>query len=250
MKKLSPLLIALQFLTRIPLPAWLSVDWNKKNTGLSQIYYPVIGLLLGTMLFGVYLLLLQGIDNHLLISSVLVLVWVMLTGALHIDGLADSMDAWVGGHGDSKKTLAIMRDPQAGPIAVVAVMMVLLIKVTALSTVLAGSAMVIIFVPALARMIVPYFFLLTPYLRSDGLGKAISEHRHPVLVSMLAIACLLPFVIGFKALALDVLAAWLVFNLLLRQMIMRRFGGLTGDIAGMVVELNEAALLVMLVFFL
>jgi adenosylcobinamide-GDP ribazoletransferase len=65
-------------------------------------------------------------------AALLLALWVLLSGALHLDGLADSADAWLGGFGDRERTLQIMKDPRSGPIAVVTLVLVLLLKFCAL----------------------------------------------------------------------------------------------------------------------
>jgi adenosylcobinamide-GDP ribazoletransferase len=66
-------------------------------------------------------------------AALLLTVWVLLSGGLHLDGLADSADAWLGGFGDRERTLTIMKDPRSGPIAVVVLVLVLLLKFCALA---------------------------------------------------------------------------------------------------------------------
>lgn len=250
MNKLAPFLTALQFLTRIPVPKFLHVDWSDKNTGLSQAYYPVIGLLIGFILYICSQLLMTGLANTLLVSGILVLVWVIITGALHIDGLADTMDAWVGGYGDQNKTLKIMCDPQSGPIAVVAVVMVLLIKVIALSEVIADTTLMILFIPMLARLIIPFYFLTTLYLREEGIASAISENQNRVMIGIIGAICLMVFIILFGLFSVKLFIAFLVFNFLLRLLLVARFSGITGDIAGLIIEVNEVFLLVMAIILI
>lgn len=67
-------------------------------------------------------------------------VWVGLSGGLHLDGLADTADAWIGGHADRQRTLEIMKDPRSGPIAVVVLLLVLLLKFAALVVLLGQGA--------------------------------------------------------------------------------------------------------------
>jgi adenosylcobinamide-GDP ribazoletransferase len=127
------LLIALQFLTILPVR--LQGEFTAQDIGRSLLFYPVVGLLIGIVLS---LLGWNLTSQSPMFSAILVLaVWVTITGALHIDGLADSADAWLGGIGDKAKTLSIMKDPAAGPIAVVTIVLVLLIKFVMLTVLLA-----------------------------------------------------------------------------------------------------------------
>mgnify|MGYP002870254812 FL=1 len=121
---MQPFLIALQFLTCLPVR--LRSMPEPQQIGRSLLYYPLVGLLLGALLclFGIAL----GNAAAPLNAALLLAAWVWLTGALHLDGLADSADAWVGGFGDRERTLAIMKDPRSGPVAVAVLVLLLLVS--------------------------------------------------------------------------------------------------------------------------
>lgn len=123
-----PFWIALQFLSSLPvsLPGMPA----PREVGRSLLYYPLVGLLFGLLLW-LASHLLQGTPSPLH-AALLLTLWVLLSGALHLDGLADSADAWLGGFGDRERTLRIMKDPRSGPIAVVTLVLVLLLKFCAL----------------------------------------------------------------------------------------------------------------------
>ena len=127
-----PLLIALQFLTSLPIR--LPAMPTPRQQGRSLLHYPAVGLFLGALLW-LAALLLEG-ASPLLQAALLLALWVALTGALHLDGLADSADAWLGGFGDPARTLEIMKDPRSGPVAVVVLVLLLLLKFSALLVVL------------------------------------------------------------------------------------------------------------------
>ena len=115
---------AMQFLTRIPLATQTLFD--NKDYANSLAWYPVIGLILGWLGLALRCSSDRLSSASLAASSVLA-VWVLLTGALHLDGVADCADAWVGGFGDREKTFQILKDPRSGPIAVVVLVLVLLL---------------------------------------------------------------------------------------------------------------------------
>jgi adenosylcobinamide-GDP ribazoletransferase len=239
---MTPLLIALQFLTRLPIS--LAGMPTPQQIGRSLLWYPVVGLLLGLLLLGLQQLL---DDTPLLLQAALLLaVWVGSTGGLHLDGLADTADAWVGGFGDRQRTLEIMQDPRSGPIAVVVLVLLLLLKFAALVAILqAGEGALLLMVPWLARGLLPLLFLTTPYVRAGGLGQALAEHlprrQLPWLLAAHAAALLLFGWAGVLAL----LVAGVLF-LWLRRLMLQRLGGTTGDTAGAMLELVECALLVAL----
>ena len=236
-----PLWIALQFLSSLPirLPGMPA----PQQLGRSLLFYPLVGLLFGVILW-VLNLALAGAPL-LLHAALLLTVWVLLSGALHLDGLADSADAWLGGFGDRERTLTIMKDPRSGPIAVVTLVLVLLLKFCALLALIEqGHAVMLIIVPLLGRAALLGLFLTTPYVRAGGLGQALADHLPRRagwwVLGASALACLL--IAGVKAIAALVVAfAGFVW---LRRVMMRRLGGTTGDTAGALLELLEMVVLV------
>ncbi len=250
MNYFSPFFVALQFLTRIPVPLFLQSEWNKKVAGQSQAYYAPVGLIIGAVLiFTASLLNYFSIDT-LLISALIVLVWVVITGALHLDGLADTIDAWIGGMYDPDKTLSIMKDPNAGPMAVVALMLVLIIKIIAVATVVTKQVELLLFVPMLSRLVVPFYFRSCAYLRDSGLGKPLSEHQNMALVLLISALSLGLFLVVIGMTGFSIIVLLLAANFLLRWIILRRFGGITGDIAGFIIEMNELLCLIFAVILL
>ena len=81
-----------------------------------MVWYPVVGLIIGLLVAGASTLFAMGVSQAPLVVNVMtVACWVALTGNLHLDGLADTLDAWVGGLGDRERSLAIMKDPMSAP---------------------------------------------------------------------------------------------------------------------------------------
>ncbi|WP_397377818.1 adenosylcobinamide-GDP ribazoletransferase [Pseudomonas sp.] len=239
---MTPWWIALQFLTRLPVQ--LSGMPSPEQIGRSLLFYPLVGLLIGV---GLYIAQYFLATTPLLLQAALLLaLWVGISGCLHLDGLADSADAWVGGFADKQRTLDIMKDPRSGPIAVVVLVLVLLLKFTALVALLEHqSAWLLILVPWLARGLLPLLFLTTPYVRPGGLGQALAEHlpraQLPWVLAVHAFAMLL---FGLPAvLALLVAGAGFIY---LRRLMLRRLGGTTGDTAGALLELVECWVLLVL----
>ena len=236
-----PFWVALQFLSNLPvrLPGMPA----PQEMGRSLLFYPLVGLLFGAILWALNGLLLG--TPLLLHAALLLTVWVLLSGALHLDGLADSADAWLGGFGDRERTLTIMKDPRSGPIAVVTLVLVLLLKFAALLALIEQQhSIFLIIVPLLGRAALLGLFLTTPYVRAGGLGQALADHLPRVagkwVLVVSAVVCVL--IAGLSGVVALVLAA-LVFAWL-RQVMLRRLGGATGDTAGALLELLEMAVLV------
>lgn len=229
-----PLWIALQFLSSLPvsLPGMPA----PREVGRSLLCYPLVGLLFGLLLWLVSYLL-QGTPAPLH-AALLLTLWVLLSGALHLDGLADSADAWLGGFGDRERTLLIMKDPRSGPIAVVTLVLVLLLKFCALWVLVEqGIGAQLLLAPLIGRAAMLGLFLSTPYVRQGGLGQALAEHLPRHAAGWVLLGCVLfCLVLGgwIVVLALAVFA-WL------RHLMCRRLGGTTGDTAGAMLELLELA---------
>lgn len=234
--------IALQFLTRLPVT--LAGMPTPEQVGRSLLFYPLVGLLIGLLLLAAQHLL--GDSAVLLQAALLLALWVGISGGLHLDGLADSADAWVGGFGDKQRTLDIMKDPRSGPIAVVVLVLLLLLKFAALVALLEnGSGLLVVLVPWLARCLLPLLFMTTPYVRAGGLGQALAEHLpRRQLPWVLAINALAMLLFGWSAL-LALLVAGGVF-IWLRSLMRKRLDGTTGDTAGALLEIAECAVLVAL----
>lgn len=243
-------LVALQFLTRLPVR--IEPPPDALEIGASVACYPIVGLVLGIILWGVALLAsrLPG----LLGAAVVLVVWVALTGALHLDGLADVADAWVGGHGDREQTLSIMKDPRSGPVALAVVNCLLLLKFAALAALASHVpgeswrdprlAAGCILSPVLARAAIPLLFAHTPYVRAQGIAQDLTAHQSRpagVLIAVLTALGTLAAcgVVGAVALGSAALAYGMV-----RTSLVKRLGGFTGDGAGALIEVIETACLI------
>lgn len=239
-----PFWIALQFLSSLPVT--LPGMPTPRQLGRSLLWYPVVGAVFGTVLWLVSQAL--GGTPAYLHAALLLSLWVMLSGALHLDGLADSADAWLGGFGDRERTLRIMKDPRSGPIAVVTLVLVLLLKFCALLALIEqGDGIALLVAPVIGRAALLALFLCTPYVRPGGLGEALAQYL-PVrqgwwVLGTSALACLL----CLGGAGLMTLCLVLVAFLGLRAAMMRRLGGTTGDTAGALLELLETVVVVGLV---
>lgn len=238
MKRFYPLLVALQFLTTVPVR--LSTLPDARSVGRSLTYYPCVGLMLGLVLAVLHALL---SDAPAVLRAAMVLVaWVALTGVLHLDGLADSADAWAEGNGDRDRVLAIMKDPHCGTTAVVALALTLLVKFACLTSLTAGDYAPLVLIPMFSRSAIVLLFATTPYVRQGGLGTVLASHQSRN-VNIVSVGLLYA-----AALVVAIESSWLLLTLgilfvILRAAMMRRLGGTTGDTAGALVEITETAML-------
>lgn len=235
-----PLWIAGRFLSRLPFPDPGTV--SPAETGWSVPWYPFIGLLIG-LLIALVAAGCAGLDPVLAASLVLIL-WVWSSGGLHLDGLADSTDAWIGGLGSRERTLEIMKDPRSGPAAVTAIGLVLIAKWSGLQVLMAsGSVWLLLAVPMLARAQLPLVLLSMRYARTQGMAADQFEQlpRRTAWLAILMTCCATLVIGGWLGLVL-IGAALLLFAFARRTM-HARIGGFTGDTAGALVEITETVLL-------
>jgi adenosylcobinamide-GDP ribazoletransferase len=234
---------ALQFLTiapplvrRPPRPA---------DLGAADAFFPAVGLAIGCALAGLDAVL-SGLAAPHVRDVLLVGALATITGALHLDGLADSFDGLFGG-GDAASRLAVMRDPRVGAYGVVALVCLLLLKVAALGA-LAGQARVLALVlaPCLGRWAIVQATWSFPYARPEGLGRGFKDGLRGGHVAVAALTALAAaaWLIGPGGAAL--FAVTVAFVWAAGMAMVGRLGGLTGDTYGALCEVVETGVLVTL----
>ena len=237
---LRPLLIAGAFLTRLPLPA---ARVRVEEFGLAAACFPLIGFGIGGSSLALYTLALPTLGPSLT-ASVLVAFSALITGGLHLDGLADWFDALGGGRGDAKRMLEIMRDPRIGAHGASALVIVLGAKLMVLSELPPSTAsMALLCAPACARWSVVGLLAAFQSARADGLGQAFAQQVKPAhaLIATgfmtagsvwFGPAVVWPVLLG--AASAGLIGAWARL----------RLGGLTGDVHGAALEICELVCLV------
>lgn len=238
---------ALQFLTRIPTPRLTHYD--AALGGCSAPFFPLVGLLIGFLLWAA-----AGLGADLppgVLAALLLVFWVGITGGLHLDGLGDSADAWLGGHGDRARSLRIMQDPRSGAAAVIAIGLLLILKFAALQALLTSTQdgalpLALLLAPSLGRGAALALFLTTPSARDDGFGAALTRHlpRRAAWAAVIASALAAPLLAGVAGVWAVALVCAL--SVALRALSLQRLGGSTGDVAGALTEMAEAAVLLAL----
>lgn len=235
-------LTACQHLTILPVPA----KAGPTDLGPAAAYFPAVGALLGLILAGGDLLLLPALPPGVA-AVVLLAGWVLLTGGLHLDGLADSLDG-LGGGWSREEALAIMREPRVGAYGVVGIVLILLLKASALAALPPGLRWrALLLAPSLGRLAPVLLARLCPPARSEGQGQAFV-----LTVSAAGVAGATAFAIALALLVLwpwgGVLLGWTFASAwLIGRSLNRRLGGVTGDLLGGAVEVTEGLILVLLV---
>lgn len=235
---------ALAFLTRIPVGRWLALDGG--DVARAGLAFPLIGALLGAVVGGIAAALARPL-SPLLAAALALTAGAVLTGALHLDGLADTADAL--GARSRERALEIMRDHAIGAYGAVAIVLDLLVKAGALAALTRGEHVLPFAVAAgaLSRSIPVPLAATLPYAR-PGEGAAASLTRggrwRAVVAAAIALA-IAALAAGIDGLVVAACAT--VLALLLYCTLRRWLGGVTGDTLGAAVELSEATVLVVAV---
>ena len=229
-------LIAFQFLTIIPLP--VAITWQEGDMGRSMRWFPLVGLTIGGMLAVVH----RGCSLLLptaLADLLLVVLLVLVTGCLHLDGLADVCDGF-GARGPRERFLAVMKDSSVGAMGVAGVVLGLMLKYQAVAHLpLAMKSGAIILFPAAARFGQVLMAAGSRRAREDGLGAAFISGVgwRELLIAGVTVLVAAGLILGAAGMACCIITA--AFVLLARGYFHRRLGGVSGDIIGAASELSE-----------
>jgi len=241
---MRPLLLALQFLTAIPVR--VSGEVTPRLMARAMAWFSVIGLMLGGVLALVDVGL-RALFPPLASTALLLVTWVALTGALHLDGFLDCCDGLLAAKPPEKR-LEILRDTRVGAFAVVGAICLLLVKFAALLELAPDHRMAaLLTIPALARAAMVYAARAYPYARSGpGLGQLFRDELtwREVLVAVAIAVAAAGLVLGVAGLALA-LCVWLM-TIVVAWWVRRRIPGLTGDVYGAINESAEVGALLCL----
>lgn len=242
------IILSFQFLTIIPIRTESEV--TSADLSGSMVYFPLVGLFQGGLLFGLYRLLSAWGTADFLTAGVLLFVLTLTNGGLHLDGFADTVDGIAGGRTPEDR-LRIMKDSATGAVGMVFLILIILLKYLALlgALTVAGGAFVLLF-PVAGRWAMVPLANFAPYARKEGgLGASFAGLRPGILAASSAIAFIVSFVIGGIYTIAPLL--FLAFAALVSAVFFRsRLGGVTGDVLGFQSEVSEALYLLSAPLFL
>ncbi len=245
-------LTALQFLTIFTIRKDHEVE--EGDLAKSMVYFPFIGFLIGVLLVNADKIFALIALPQTVATFLLVIISVFITRALHVDGLADTLDGLMGGS-DHSSRLAIMKDSRLGTAGALGIVFVLFMKYLCLNNLFETDRIVALLVaPVLARWSQTLMVSNAEYVREHGMGKAFVGHlRTSGVLATSAVAIGLS---AFVVVRLDVHSVILFFTLiggvllltyLGKRYLVRKLGGVTGDAIGAMSELNEVLVLFLFV---
>jgi len=238
---LRSLRIAFGLMTTLPIR--LPDDWVAGDSGRASIWYPLVGLVIG----GLTWLAWKGatlVFPPFVAGILTLLIWVALTGGLHLDGLADCCDGLLASVSVERR-LKIMKDPRLGAFAVIGLILVLFLKAATLASLNSVTSLGIPLAASLARWcILPAGTL--PLARPSGMAADFaSGFRRSFMIWGAIIPLTIAIFLGVRG-ALAILSG-VVTVALISRFAKSRIGGVTGDVFGMIVEVVETVVLLIFV---
>ena len=222
--------LAVSMLTSMPF--FKVHDFNKGINGYAVLFYPLVGFLLGLILWGTYSLL----DAHLAnlhLGIIIFTLWVILTGALHLDGFSDTID---GLFVSKERAIEVMKDPNTGGMGMIFTVTFLILKASSLAIFDAFYLLPIVLL--LSRFNAVLAIYLFPYISKNGMGALAKTELKgsQVFIALIYVTLLSISTLGLFALSLFVL-------FVIKTFFIRRYGGFSGDIYGFSIEVTELILL-------
>jgi len=232
------LILAFGFLTRIPMPAL--ADYKQEELSSAAIWFPLVGLAIGLLLM---LAAQLGITASPWMAGLLVvLLWLGISGGLHLDGAADLADGLGASHRDPERLLAVMKDPHTGAFGVMAIVAILLTKLVAVAWIVESPDIelwVLLLVPAWAR-VGAIFWSQTLEPLAPGSGEAfvwqVDAKIYWIWGGALLLLSLIFVSFMFALAAVGALLLW-------RAYLKWRLGGMSGDCLGAGIEYSECLML-------
>lgn len=247
---LNAMIIAIAMYSKIPMPR---VDWNEKNMRYAMCFFPLVGVIIGVLeiVAGNLITIWKG-EGTFFYAVVLTLIPVFITGGIHLDGFADTMDA-KSSYGDREKKLEILKDPHTGAFAIISLYCYFLLCVGIFSEMrterLFAAALVFVFSRSLSGISVVSF----QAAKNSGLLRTFQDGAQKRNVRIVLIIWLLAAGVGFYLTAGLCGVAEAVVGLAVffyyYQFSRKQFGGITGDLAGYFLQLCELFMLAVLALF-
>lgn len=242
MSIINSFFIALSMYSRIPVPR---VDWEKENMRYAMCFFPMIGVVIGAVMYLAGWLLDKAAVGTLFRGVVFTLIPIIITGGIHMDGFMDTMDA-LGSWGDREKKLEILKDSHAGAFAILGMGCYLMWSVAVWSELPAEVLRVCGVGFVLSRALSGFSVVTFPAARNSGLLKMFQDgaQKKVVRITMclyVAAAVIMMAVMNARAMTgavTGVMIAFLYYIVVSRK----QFGGVTGDLAGFFLETAELAM--------
>jgi len=239
MKLVRSFIVAFSMYSKIPMP---QCEWTDDSMSYAMCFWPWVGTVIGLLTYGWGKIGTLAEINSIFFTAVLLLISVMITGGIHLDGLLDTADA-LSSWQTRERRLEILKDSHAGAFAIITCVMYFIMLFGVYAQ--ADLAVLAVMVPGfmLSRTLSALAIVFFPKAKKDGTAAAFSKGAETKRVGLIMIIYLLILAAGMIALhpllgITALIAAALVFGYY-HHMAMKNFGGITGDLAGWFLSICE-----------
>ncbi|GIM47390.1 adenosylcobinamide-GDP ribazoletransferase [Collibacillus ludicampi] len=235
---MKPFLLAVQFLTRIPVRITIV---NERDLVRSVAFYPYVGLMLGIIYACLSFLMFTWFQGHIA-ALFMVIVSIILTGGLHLDGLMDTADGLLSGR-SRERMLEIMKDSRIGAMGAIALLIVFSLKWAFFEQLGANTHWIWILMPAFGRYAMVLLIAWFPYAREEGMGKVFAGKVGTFHIIGGGLFLILPIYV-WKGLGAAMIPLFFVTVYGIGRLWVKKLGGLTGDTYGAMCEIQELVVLI------
>lgn len=227
-------ILLLSFFTRLPVP-YIEYSEEKFKKGLK--YFPLIGLIIGFILF--FITFSDGFIHRPVLSLMIWIIYIWITGALHIDGFSDTIDG-IFSNRDRDKMLEIMKDSRIGAFGVIGIVFLLMINILLTSYI---DLKYIFLLPIVGRTMAIFSASISDYPRENGMGKVFMDNINmkETNFALIFLAIISTVFFGFQIIL--PIAITISLSLYLTKYICKKIGGMTGDTIGFIIEISQTIFL-------
>ena len=223
------------------------VDWSEKNMKYAFCFFPLVGAVLGGLIYGIGTLLFHIHISNLCFAALMTVLPIFYTGGIHVDGLLDTLDA-LHSYGDRDKKLEILKDPHTGAFAIIGAVCYFVLSLGVWSEISIKGLPLIAASYVLTRAFSGLSVVTFPLAKNTGLAATFSDmsHKSRVKVTMLvySLVCFIALLWIDLFLGIGVIVVSLLMFAYHYYVCRKQFGGITGDLAGYFLQLNELAILI------
>lgn len=236
---LNNLIIAFSMYSKLPMP---KAEWSKENMRYVMCFFPLIGLVIGGCIYLIFIVSQFLPVSHVFLTILLMIIPLIITGGIHMDGFLDTMDA-LSSYRTKEEKLAILKDPHTGAFAVIGCASYFFLAFGIWYEVTLNGVPILALSFVLSRSLSGLSVVTFPLAKDSGLAAMFSNESKKqttriVMILYILLTMILMILIHWKLGLLTSLSAIIVF-LYYRLMSVKKFGGITGDIAGYFLQICE-----------
>lgn len=240
--------IAFSMYSKIPMP---KTDWNDKNMKYAMCFFPMVGAAIGLIVWAVYTISYQLQIGDILRTAILIVLPVLITGGIHLDGFVDTMDA-INSYQPVERKLEILKDSHIGAFALICCIVYFIIDFGIWSEAGGKSLTILCIGFILSRAFSALSIVTFACAKKSGLAASFSDaaQKNAVKITMYVYICICTVGMLYIDIILGsvcIITAFLMF-IYYKHMSIKNFSGITGDLAGYFLQMCELLMAVSIIF--